>query len=199
MLLDADGVLQHLPGGWIEGVRPYLGDRAEEFMRRSWSQEGPCLRGEADFREVLAGHLSDFGLAVDVDRLIGEVWHSIEIVPSSVELVHRLRAAGYGVHLGSNQERHRAAYMRETLGYDALFDVSCYSHDLGAAKPDPVYFERAVERIGVEPGEVLFVDDLADNVASARSVGLIGVHWTLADGLAVIESQLAEAGVRIGA
>ena len=197
LLLDADGVLQDLPGGWIESVRPYLGDRAEEFMHVSWSEEAPCLRGDGDFLEVLAGHVESFGVTTSAADLYAAVWHSIELVPSSIQLVHRLRAAGYGVHLGTNQERYRAAYMRETLGFDDLFDVSCYSCDLGAVKPEPAYFEAAVALIGADPSEVLFVDDRLDNVESARSVGLAAVHWTFLEGIEEIESRLAEHGVRV--
>lgn len=197
VLLDADGVLQDLPGGWFDGVRPWLGDRAEEFVRESWRLELACLRGEGDFFDHLEAHLAAYDVDVAVEELFTAVWTSIELVPSSIELVHRLRAAGYGVHLGTNQERHRAAYMRTELGYDDLFDVSCYSHELGALKPEPAYFERAVGRIGADPATVLFVDDRLDNVESARSVGLVGVHWTFLDGLEAIESRLAEHGVRV--
>lgn len=198
VLLDADGVLQDLPGGWFDGVRPWLGDRAEQFVRESWAEEVPCLRGEGDFLELLAARIEAYGADVEVGELFAAVWHSIELVPSSIDLVHRLRAAGYGVHLGTNQERHRAAYMRTTLGYDDLFDVSCYSCDLGAVKTEPAYFERALALVGAAPSEVVFVDDRLDNVETARSVGLRGVHWTFTEGLAAIESRLAGEGVRVG-
>ncbi len=199
VLLDADGVLQDLPGGWIESVQPYLGDRAEEFMHTSWRRELPCLRGEGDFVALLAGHLADFGVSVPVEEVYAAVWHSIELVPSSIDLVHRLRAAGYGVHLGTNQERHRATYMRTALGYDELFDVSCYSWELGAMKPEPAYFTRAAALIGAPTAEILFVDDRLDNVEAARSVGLAGVHWTFTEGLAEIESRLSQHGVTLEA
>lgn len=198
VLLDADGVLQDLPGGWFDGVRPWLGDRAEAFIQESWALELDCLRGHGDFFDHLTRHLAAYDVDVTVEELFAAVWTSIELVPSSIELVHRLRRAGYGVHLGTNQEAHRAAYMRTTLGYDDLFDVSCYSCDLGTIKPEPAYFERAVARIRTTPAEVVFVDDRLDNVESARSVGLAGIHWTFTDGLEELESQLAEVGVRVG-
>ncbi len=199
VLLDADGVLQYLPGGWIERVEPYLGERAEEFMNVSWTEELPALRGETDFLETLQHHLHAFGVDVPAAELHHTVWQSIETVPSSIELVHRLRAAGYGVHLGTNQEKHRAAYMRADLGYDELFDVSCYSYDLGVAKPDPRYFTRAAERIGADPASVLFVDDLEHNVLGAREAGLNAVRWTFGEGLEEIESRLARHGVTLAA
>ncbi|MDO9457554.1 HAD family hydrolase [Nocardioides sp.] len=197
VLLDADGVLQDLPGGWFDRLRPWLGDRSEEFIKQSWVDEVPTLRGEGDFFDHLGNHLAAYGVDVGVEELFAAVWTSIELVPSSIELVHRLRAAGYGVHLGTNQERHRAAYMRTELGFDELFDVSCYSWELGAIKTEPAYFEQAAALIGADPAEILFVDDRLDNVETARSVGLAGVHWTFTDGLDAIESRLGEHGVRV--
>ena len=62
--------------------------------------------------------------------------------------------------------------MRSALPYEDVLDGSFYSYELGAAKPDPAYFTHIVERLGVPPEQLLFVDDRADNVAAARSVGL---------------------------
>ncbi|MFF1634313.1 HAD-IA family hydrolase [Leifsonia sp. NPDC058248] len=46
------------------------------------------------------------------------------------------------------------------------------SSDYGARKPDPVVFERVLERYGAEPSETFFADDLPENVAGAASVGI---------------------------
>ena len=40
---DADGVLQDVPGGWEAAARPYLGERAMEFLQRAWDDELPAL------------------------------------------------------------------------------------------------------------------------------------------------------------
>jgi putative hydrolase of the HAD superfamily len=85
--------------------------------------------------------------------------------------------------------------MRRELGYDDLFDVSCYSAELGVAKPDPAYFRAAARLIGVPPGAVVFVDDVEPNVEAARETGMAGVHWHLRDGHAALEQMLAEHGV----
>jgi putative hydrolase of the HAD superfamily len=110
-------------------------------------------------------------------------------------VVRALREHGYGVHLGTNQERYRAAHMREALGYDVLFDVSCYSCELGAAKPDPAFFAEAVRRIGAEPPVILFIDDTIANVAAARHAGLAAEQWSLADGHDALHALLARHGV----
>lgn len=195
VLLDADGVLQSVPGGWVAAVEPFVGDGALEFLEQTWSDELPALRGEGDFLVEFTRAVERRGLDVDPRAFYEAVWNAIEVAPQSVDLVHRLRAAGYGVHLGTNQEQHRAAYMRSVLGYDALFDVSCYSCDLGAVKPERAYFERALDRIGASADQVLFIDDHAPNVEGARAAGLAAEHWDLTRGLPELWTLLAGHGV----
>ena len=50
-----------------------------------------------------------------------------------------------------------------------LFDVIFCSGDEGVAKPDPVAFERTLERLGVAPEEAVFIDDSPGHVAAARA------------------------------
>jgi putative hydrolase of the HAD superfamily len=136
VLFDADGVLQDLPGGWYAAMEPYLGDRARDFLHETWSDELPMLAGRGDYLPVLAACLERYGVSVPVNEVYDAVWKNIVLIEESLEVVRALKRNGYGVHLGTNQERYRGAHMRTALGYDDLFDVSCYSYDLGVAKPD---------------------------------------------------------------
>ena len=111
LLLDADGVLQHVPGDWRERLAAY--DVGEDLFAEVLAAEGPPLRGEGDFLAALGDIVERHGLAVTAEELHGTVWAAIDQVPTSIELVHQLRAAGYGVHLGTNQHAQRAAYMRD--------------------------------------------------------------------------------------
>jgi len=45
-------------------------------------------------------------------------------------------------------------------------------------KPDPAIFRVAIERFGFEPADVLFVDDSAANIATARELGFDVHHFT---------------------
>lgn len=198
VLLDADGVLQRHPGGWIEVVERFVGDRAADFFRDVTVQERTCLRGEADFLPLLAAQLERYGVRVPVEELYTEVWHRIEAVPSSVGLVHALHELGLGVHLATNQQPRRAAYMRREMGYDDLFDESFYSCELGEMKPEPAFFLAALDRLGVRAPEVVFVDDHPGNVAAAREVGLAAEQWTITDGAPALERLLSGHGLVLG-
>jgi putative hydrolase of the HAD superfamily len=64
-----------------------------------------------------------------------------------------------------------------------LFDLVFCSGDEGVAKPEPRAFELTLERLGVAPGEAVFVDDTLGHVEAARALGLHGIHFTTAQAL----------------
>ncbi|MEV0285878.1 MULTISPECIES: HAD-IA family hydrolase [unclassified Kribbella] len=195
MLLDADGVLQDLPGGWYAAMEPYLGDRAREFLHETWKDELPMLAGSGDYLPVLAATLRSYGVVVPVAEVYAAVWKNIVVVEESIALVRTLRSNGYGVHLGTNQERYRGTHMRTVLGYDDLFDVSCYSYDLGVAKPDPAFFTQAAHRIGAAPESILFIDDTDRNVTAARTTGMPAEQWSLPQGHDLLRTLFATHGI----
>ena len=197
VLFDADGVLQELPGGWHSAMEPFLGERTQEFLEQTWADELPTLRGDGDYLPMLETLLLSYDERLDVDEVYDAVWRNITVHEASLQLVKSVRAAGLGVHLGTNQEQHRARHMRTALGYDELFDVSCYSHDLGVAKPDPAFFVAAAERIGDDPAAILFIDDSSRNVEGARRAGMRAVHWDITQGYDRLSELMVAEGVDV--
>jgi len=195
VLFDADGVLQDMPGGWEAGAEPYLGERTLEFLYRLYKEELPSLAGQGELLPLLAAALTDFGVTAPIEEVYAAVWLRMVPVEETFAIVRGLRRNGYGVHLGTNQERNRAAHMRDVLGYDALFDVCCYSCELGARKPDPAFCGAASRRIGADPGAILFIDDGAGTVAAARDAGFAAEQWVIADGHDALHALLAKHGV----
>jgi putative hydrolase of the HAD superfamily len=191
VLFDADGVIQSIPGGWHSAIEPYVGERAQEFLHGAWKDEKPMLAGQGEYLPLLAARLAEYGVPTSVEEVYRDVWQRIEPDRDSLAVVRALRASGYGVHLGTNQERHRAAHMRVALGYDALFDVSCYSCELGLIKPDPAFFAAAAGRLAAEPASILFIDDSVGNVEGARAAGLAAAQWELQQGRDVLLALLA--------
>ena len=53
-----------------------------------------------------------------------------------------------------------------------FFHGQALSYELGALKPERLFFERALARFGLEPSECLFIDDQAQNVEAARDFGM---------------------------
>ncbi len=65
------------------------------------------------------------------------------------------------------------------------------SFELGVMKPDPLFFRRGMERLGLSAEECLFIDDQAVNCDAARSCGIESIHYTTADAaLAALRTRL---------
>jgi epoxide hydrolase-like predicted phosphatase len=69
-------------------------------------------------------------------------------------------------------------YLENEFKIADAFDPLIVSAEVGIAKPDPRIYQLALERLGVQPAETVFVDDFEDNVAGARWVGMQAVHFT---------------------
>ena len=57
------------------------------------------------------------------------------------------------------------------------FDVLVISAEEKIAKPDPRIYQLALERLGVQADEAIFLDDFIENIHAANALGLIGVHF----------------------
>jgi HAD superfamily hydrolase (TIGR01509 family) len=44
-------------------------------------------------------------------------------------------------------------------------------------KPEPAIYELMLERLEVEAGRAVFLDDFIENVAGARQVGMQAIHF----------------------
>lgn len=64
----------------------------------------------------------------------------------------------------------------KALGIEKYFEAILISEWEGIKKPDPNIFNRALERLGVSPGESIFVGDHPINdVKAAQNVGMRGI------------------------
>lgn len=58
------------------------------------------------------------------------------------------------------------------------FDLVMMSNEVGLLKPDPAIFETALELLAVTPQQAIFIDDIAENVEAARTLGIAGIVHT---------------------
>ena len=93
--------------------------------------------------------------------------NQVEFFDGALEVLNRLDATHrLGALSNGNADIHR-------LGLSHLFDFAFSAEDVGAAKPDPALFERALSHTDVDPHRMVYVgnDPLLD-VDAAKQVGL---------------------------
>ncbi|MCS6851993.1 MAG: HAD family phosphatase [Gemmataceae bacterium] len=100
-------------------------------------------------------------------------WHNPEVCALIPEL-----AARYRLVLGSNTtELHSLRFRQQFAEQLRYFHALVLSHEVGARKPRPAFYEHCCRRAGHRPDECLFIDDLPANVAGAEACGLRGMVY----------------------
>lgn len=93
------------------------------------------------------------------------------------EFLALLRRRGKGVYLLSNAQTDFTRPEIEMLGLTPYFDGIFISAEQGCKKPSPVFFERLLERFGLDPAEsVMIGNDLSADIAGARAVGMDSLY-----------------------
>jgi putative hydrolase of the HAD superfamily len=81
-----------------------------------------------------------------------------------------------GMSILSNSDG-RTKQVFSELGMDHYFDLIFDSEDLGLEKPDPKIFNQAIDRLGLNPEQVIYIGDIyALDVVGANQAGLSAVH-----------------------
>jgi putative hydrolase of the HAD superfamily len=146
---------------------------------------GAIERGEVptdDFDAQLRSLLAGEGIEPPPGSVLDGLFAGLAPAGPLWGAASRLRAAGVRTGVLSNSWG-TDLYPWERL--DRHFDEVVVSGQVGLRKPDPAIFTLACERLGTASSEVVFVDDLLDNVRAAERVGMRGVHHTGTGGTTV--------------
>ena len=128
-----------------------------------------------DFERKLASILvRRDGTPVPAEGLIERMFAHFEHQPAMSALVRRANERGIKTALLSNSWGN--TYPRDT--WDGMFDDIVISGEVGLRKPEPEIFRLAAGRLGLEPAECVFVDDLQLNVDGALAVGMTAILHT---------------------
>jgi putative hydrolase of the HAD superfamily len=138
----------------------------------------------------------------ELSRLVeGGLAEGIHLWDDALPVLRELRGRGTRTAIVSNCD-HATRIEIERIGLPAEVDAVILSFEIGVAKPDPGIYLAALEALGVEPSEALFVDDQAYYCDGAASLGIAtaliarvdappgktpGAHRVLRDLRAVLE------------
>ena len=179
LLFDADGVL--ITGEMFSRIlaKEYgiSVEQTEPFFDGPFQE---CVVGNADLKETVAPYLEGWGWKTGVDSF-RDYWFSCEhlIDQELIAYIQECRKRGIKCYIATNQEKHRAHYMLNTLGFADSFDKLYASAHLGHKKPDINYFIKLLKELGdVEKDEILFWDDSTENIRVAREFGINAELYT---------------------
>lgn len=112
----------------------------------------------------------------ELQKLIADFWSCDDQDRDLVRFAQALRSR-FTTAILSNAFLGARQSVSEHFQFDTLFDPMIISAEVGLAKPDARIFHLTAERVGVDPRAAIFIDDVLENVAAARAVGMCGVHF----------------------
>ncbi len=149
-------------------------------------------RGELELDDYLDALRSQYGLQVPREAFIAARRASTRPRPEMVALCESLRRQAALAIFSNNGRWLVQNFARIAAPLAPLFAsrILC-SAELGLCKPDPQAYLACLQELGFQPGSTLFIDDNADNVVAARTVGLSALQF---ESVPALRSALAELG-----
>jgi epoxide hydrolase-like predicted phosphatase len=211
VVFDIGGVLEVVPGG---------GDPTRAFpqMLAEWDsrlhlQSGELERKIDELDQQLAAQGKDGGLGTcseeewqdglrditgmnqaDLADFIQDFWdvylgnQNHELTAYLTELRPKFQTALLSNSFVGARQREQERYH-----FAEMTDLIVYSHEEGIAKPDTGIFVLTCRRLGVQPGEVVFLDDAPRNMAAACELGMRAVQFRdTAQAIADVQACLNE-------
>jgi putative hydrolase of the HAD superfamily len=179
LIFDADGVLIN---GDIFSKR-FSKEYNIDINKINPFFDGPfkdCLVGKADLKEVITPYLEEWGWKNGVDSFL-EYWFATEysIDQELINYIQDCRGKGVKCVMATNQEKYRAEYLFNKIGFVNSFDKMYVSAHLGHKKTSKEFFEKLVNDLeGVKKEEILFWDDDIENIETAKEFGINAELYT---------------------
>jgi len=107
------------------------------------------------------------------------IWNGI-LEPETIlpDLLFERLASRCRLALLSNTDPIHVAHIEATHSFVHHFPVRVYSCRVGSSKPSPMIYHHALREVAAMPDEVMFIDDIQENVLAAASLGINAFHFT---------------------
>ena len=116
----------------------------------------------------------------EIDDIYTQFFGGDEVDYALIDYIRSLRPR-YTTAILSNAWDDLRQILVEKWQIDDAFDEIFISAEMGIAKPDPKIYKMVIEKLGIAPEEMVFVDDLSRNIEAARKLGMHAIHFQKRD------------------
>ncbi|SLK14442.1 HAD family hydrolase [Arthrobacter sp. P2b] len=128
----------------------------------------PSDRDRDADRDIMSSH----------GALYASHWPALRAFDGAKDLLAQCHAGGLAVALASSARKKDLQVMKATLDADAYIDGATSANDAKESKPAPDILVAALEAIGVEAGNAVFVGDAVWDMKAAAALGIPSVGVT---------------------
>lgn len=131
--------------------------------------------------EIMASH----------GALYASHWPALRALDGAKDLLAQCHAAGLAVALASSARKKDLQVMKETLDADAFIHAATSANDAKESKPAPDILVAALDAVGVDAADAVFVGDAVWDVKAAAALGIPAIAVTCGG---VSAAELRESG-----
>lgn len=182
LIFDLFGVIaRHQAPAGTAALATSAGVPEPTFLEAYWAHRPSYDRGDVTAAAYWNAVGATLGRAFDdpsIERLIRldlDSWSAVD--DEMVALVETV-SAEYRTALLSNIPEDLAVGFERRYPWFGCFDVRALSCRIRHAKPDPAAFLFCLAALDISPGDALFVDDRAENIRAAATIGMTSHHFT---------------------
>jgi HAD superfamily hydrolase (TIGR01509 family) len=141
----------------------------------------PAGRDKSLDSEIMTSHAA----------LYASHWPALRRFDGAKELLAQCHAVGLAVALASSARNQDLQVMKSTLDADAFIDAATSANDAEESKPSPDILVAALDAMGVEAADAVFVGDAVWDMKAAAALGIPAIGVTCGG---ISAAKLQEAG-----
>ena len=99
-----------------------------------------------------------------------------EVIPATESLIEDLKGAGYRLFVLSNMSKDYIEFLRK-LSVFQHFEGEIISCEVNLIKPEKEIYQLLLDTYNLDPEQTMFIDDRAENVEAAATLGIAPFHF----------------------
>lgn len=206
VVFDLDGLMFNTEELYVRVMQELLRRREKEF---TWELIDQMMGrpGRVSLQIMIDHHrLSDTvdGLYAESDAVFYEIWQlELALMPGLAELLEALERHQIPKAIATSSRAHVVHKMLARFDLQPRFHFVLTSEDVTNGKPDPEIYLKAAGRLGVQPSEIMVLEDSENGCRAAVAAGAVavavpGAHYAARhqySGCALQASSLADPGI----
>ena len=126
--------------------------------------------------------------------VIKQAWYDGYVLDKGVfNLLIKLHGK-YELVVFSGNIKSRVEYLDKKYGFRKFFNLEVYSYDHHFNKPEKGFFEALIRKSGLQPQEMIFIDDTEEAVKPAQEFGINGLVYETGN-IHQLENDLRNFGI----
>ena len=163
----------------MKGMALVCGIPHERFSELYWKLRPPYDRGDIDGPAYWTAVVGQQELSLSRDQIATLIKLDSESITrpnqGAVQWAELLHHEGFPLTLLSNMPLELSRHVTKSFPSLSIFEHLIYSCDYRSIKPELALYRNCLELLKVDPQDILYLDDRAENVEAATRLGINSV------------------------